>query len=299
MTNTIMWFRRDLRLADNHALTAAIADAREAGGAVIPLFVVDDALWGAAGANRRWFLAGTLAALREDLGGALVVRHGEPAAVIAGLARRFDVSRVHRAQDVGIYGRARDEAVAAALGESCAVVESDSPWAVRPGTLRTGAGGAYKVYTPFLRAWRRHPLAAQARRPADVPTVDGVRSDALPAAPAVTADLPAPGEAAGHRALDRFLASPLDDYASPGATPPTTRSPRSSPGATSTPTSSRPGPTRRAGRGTSGWPRCRSTRARGPTTASQRGARGARATRSSTPGCASSSPRVGCTTGSA
>jgi deoxyribodipyrimidine photo-lyase len=221
MTNTIMWFRRDLRLADNHALTAAIADARAAGGAVIPLFVVDDALWGVAGANRRWFLAGALAALHDDLGGALVVRRGEPADVIARLARELDVSRVHRAQDVGVYGRARDDAVAAALGETCAVVESDSPWAVPPGTLRTGAGGAYKVFTPYLRAWRQHPLAAQARRPTDVPTVEGVRSDALPAAPAETAELPAPGEAAGHRALDRFLASGVDDYASrrndPGA----------------------------------------------------------------------------------
>src|SRR5215207_6948170 len=106
MTNTIMWFRRDLRLADNHALTAAIADARDGGGAVIPLFVLDDALWEVAGANRRWFLAGALASLSADLGGRLVVRHGDPAAVIAPLVARYDVSRVHRAQDVGIYGRA-------------------------------------------------------------------------------------------------------------------------------------------------------------------------------------------------
>ena len=88
MTNSIMWFRRDLRLADNHALTAAIADARDAGGAVIPLFVLDDALWKVAGANRRWFLAGTLAALHDDLDGKLVIRHGDPADVIPQLARR-------------------------------------------------------------------------------------------------------------------------------------------------------------------------------------------------------------------
>ena len=55
-----------------------------------------------------------------------------------------------------------------------------------------------------------------------MPTVDGVRSDQLPAAtPHVTADLPEPGEAAAHRALDRFVASRLDDYATtrndPGA----------------------------------------------------------------------------------
>ena len=221
MTNVIMWFRRDLRLADNHALTAAIADARAAGGAVIPLFVLDDALWKVAGANRRWFLAGALAALNDDLGGTLVVRHGDPPDVIARLARQFDVSTVHRAQDVGVYGRARDEAVAEALGDRCEVVESDSPWAVPAGTLRTGAGGAFKVYSAYLRAWRQHRLASVATHPGNVPTVDHVRSDQLPAAPAVSADLPEPGEAAAHRALDRFLASLADDYASqrndPGA----------------------------------------------------------------------------------
>ncbi len=213
MTNSIIWFRRDLRLADNHALASAIADARDGGGGVIPLFVVDDRLWGAAGANRRWFLAGCLAALDTDLGGRLVVRHGDPADVIPRLAREWDVAGVHRAQDVGIYGRARDAAVDRALAaDGRRLVESDSPWAVPAGTLRTGAGGAFKVYGAYLRAWRQHRLASTARRPSAVPTVDGVRSEGLPTAPPVTADLPAPGEAAAHRALDRFLASRVDSY---------------------------------------------------------------------------------------
>src|SRR4051794_19370025 len=136
--NSIMWFRRDLRLADNHALTAAVADARAGGGGVIPLFVIDDRLWKPAGTNRRWFLAGCLAALDADLGGRLVVRHGDPAEVVPRVARQHDVARVHRAQDVGIHGRARDEAVATALAaDGRELVESDSPWAVLAGTLRT------------------------------------------------------------------------------------------------------------------------------------------------------------------
>ena len=44
-----MWFRRDLRLADNPALLAAVEEARASGdGRVVPLFVVDPVLWGAA-----------------------------------------------------------------------------------------------------------------------------------------------------------------------------------------------------------------------------------------------------------
>ncbi len=67
MTNTIAWFRRDLRVTDNHVLQDAIAAAREAGGGVIPLFVVDPALWDTSGPNRTWFLAGCLAALDRAL----------------------------------------------------------------------------------------------------------------------------------------------------------------------------------------------------------------------------------------
>jgi deoxyribodipyrimidine photo-lyase len=53
VTNSIVWFRRDLRLADNQALVAAIADGRNGDGGVIPPFVLDDGLWKAAGPNRR------------------------------------------------------------------------------------------------------------------------------------------------------------------------------------------------------------------------------------------------------
>jgi deoxyribodipyrimidine photo-lyase len=54
----VMWFRRDLRLADNPALVEATAD-----GAVLPLFVLDPALWDPAGPSRRAYLAASLRAL--------------------------------------------------------------------------------------------------------------------------------------------------------------------------------------------------------------------------------------------
>ena len=191
VSNTIAWFRRDLRVADNHVLVDAVAAAREADGAVIPLFVLDPALWDRSGPNRAWFLAGCLEELDGALDGGLVVRHGDPAEVIPELCRQHDVGRVFRAQDVGVYGRRRDEAVETALAaDDVEVVEADSPYAVPAGTLRTGAGGAFKVYSAYLRAWRQQRLAATTRRPSDVPTVARVRSDGVPKAPAVTAELP-------------------------------------------------------------------------------------------------------------
>ena len=63
MTTAVVWFRRDLRLADHPALHAALGAADE----VVPVFVLDPALWGGAGTNRRWFLHGCLGALDTDL----------------------------------------------------------------------------------------------------------------------------------------------------------------------------------------------------------------------------------------
>ena len=90
---TIHWFRRDLRLADNPALLAAVEQARAADDEVVPLFVVDPALWRSAGAPRLAYLARSLRALDESLGGRLVVRHGRASDVVPAVAREVDAPR--------------------------------------------------------------------------------------------------------------------------------------------------------------------------------------------------------------
>ena len=59
---SVMWFRRDLRLADNPALIAAAED-----GDVLPLFVLDPALWGPSGPSRRAYLGASLRSLDASL----------------------------------------------------------------------------------------------------------------------------------------------------------------------------------------------------------------------------------------
>src|SRR4051794_21344910 len=83
--NAILWLRRDLRLRDNPALRAALA-----AGETVPLFVLDPALWGPAGAPRRAWLVRSLRALDESLDGHLVVRHGHPETVVPALAREVE-----------------------------------------------------------------------------------------------------------------------------------------------------------------------------------------------------------------
>ncbi len=226
MSVSIAWFRRDLRVSDNQMLRTAIDAADE----VVPLFVLDDTFWKPAGPNRRWFLSGALESLNEALDGRLVVRHGDPANVIPALIGETSATYVFRAQDVGVAGRERDANVADALADSdVELVEADSPFAVPAGTLHTGSGSPFKVYTPYLEAWRRHDPGRPMRAPSSVNVPDGLESDGIPRCPDVSADLPEPGEVAARTALDRFLRHDVDDYATTRDRPADDRTSRLSP----------------------------------------------------------------------
>src|SRR4051812_49741160 len=108
MPTSVMWFRRDLRLGDNPALLEAVAD-----GPVLPLFVLDPALWGPAGPSRRAYLAASLRSLDQQLRsqqGRLSVVHGDPVHRVVLAAPAVGAERVHAAADFGPYGAPRDEA---------------------------------------------------------------------------------------------------------------------------------------------------------------------------------------------
>src|SRR4051794_40164099 len=212
MTSTLVWFRRDLRLADHPALTAAAAT-----GPVLGLFVVDPGLWPRGGRARRAWLAASVAALREATGGALVVRYGDPATVVPEVAAAIGADVVHVTGETTPYGRERDARVAAALAEQGAVGRpAGTPYAVDPGPIRAQQGGPYQVFTPFSRAWREEGWDA----PLPAPTVEWLtlESDAeaereLEAALGdAPAGMPAAGEVAALEHWQRFLEEDLDAY---------------------------------------------------------------------------------------
>jgi deoxyribodipyrimidine photo-lyase len=200
----VWWIRRDLRVRDNPALNAAAAAGR-----VVPLFVVDQALWRPAGDVRRAWLIGALRALDRSIGGHLVVRAGDPAVEVAAVAKEVEAATVYAAADFGPYGRSRDGAVAAACGP---IEWTGSPYAVEPGAVVNAGGSPFKVFTPFSRAWAAHGWSAPVRPPGRITWADGVPSQDLPPAPNVDADLPTPGEEAAARRWQRFRDEALDDY---------------------------------------------------------------------------------------
>jgi deoxyribodipyrimidine photo-lyase len=198
MARSIMWFRRDLRLSDNPALGLA-AREREVVGA----FVLDPALLRPSGAPRSAVLFRTLRALDEQLGGRLVVRQGRPADVLPALADEVQADEVHAARDFGPYGTQRDDAVADALGD-VPFVRTGSPYAVDPGSLKTGGNGAFQVYSPFYRAWLAHGWPPPHRAPAV--TWAAADSDGVPDDPPLPESLTLPevGEKAARRAWHAF-----------------------------------------------------------------------------------------------
>lgn len=202
----VVWFRRDLRLADNLALSQAAGDDD-----VVGLFV-DDPVFDGAGGPRRTFLRASLESLAVSMDGALVVRRGSPVDVVAAVAAETGARLVLAAEDFGPYGRRRDERVAGALraaGGELRLV--DSPYAVRAGSVTKDDGSPYAVFTPFSKAWQRVGWAD----PIDAPDVRWRRlpTDAMPAAGSTAAELPTAGEPAAHAALDGFLGDALDHYA--------------------------------------------------------------------------------------
>jgi len=205
-----VWFRRDLRLADHPALLAAAADAEN----VLPLFVLDPALWRAAGAPRRAWLLRSLRSLDEAIDGRLAVVTGDPVSVVPWVAAESGAQDVHVSADTGPYGRRRDEAVAAALRDAGRrLTRTGTPYAIGPGTIRNGSGEPYRVFTPFSKAWVAHGWPAPARPAASISWAGGSVAKEWPDEPDLAGvDLPPAGEAAAHQRWQEFLAGPLADY---------------------------------------------------------------------------------------
>jgi deoxyribodipyrimidine photo-lyase len=154
---TLVWYRgKDLRIADHAPLRSALKD----GGEVIPVFVLDDYFFAPPAALRLRFRIqfllesiASLAANLEHLGSRLIIVDGRSVERIPELAGRWKVDRVVAQSWVAPVGRARDRLVARRLRAPLQLFDTET--LCRPGSLRTGAGEPYSVFTAFARAFAR------------------------------------------------------------------------------------------------------------------------------------------------
>ncbi|MCC6416508.1 MAG: deoxyribodipyrimidine photo-lyase [Opitutaceae bacterium] len=221
----IVWFRRDLRLNDNPALN----EARAVGGAVIPVYVHDEAgeaAWSSGGASR-WWLHHALSRLSEALrarASRLIIRKGDSSAALIDLIKETGAGAVYwnRRYESAIV--ARDAMIEAALNERRIATRSfNGALLFEPHTIKNKQGGPFQVFTPY---WR-HCLAQAVAEPVSLakgafkqtrkwPVSESV--DALELRPRLNwADGFArhwePGEEGAQRRLKDFLKASVGSYA--------------------------------------------------------------------------------------
>ncbi|MDH4140603.1 MAG: DNA photolyase family protein [Coriobacteriia bacterium] len=213
----VMWFRRDLRLADNRALTRALA--RAAG--VICVCMLEDAAgaWAKESASRAW-RAASLKALDSDLrerGNGLVGLRGTAPEALADLAKQSGARLVCCTRDWTPAAMAEEEAVRealAAVGTELFVAEGSL--LVTPDSIATHSGEPFRVFTPYYRAWEyewhvEEPLPAleEIPAPAAVPTFEPSTPDS--SAPDIATHW-SPGERGSQESLTSFVNEALADY---------------------------------------------------------------------------------------
>ena len=188
------------------------AVTQSAGHPILPVFVIVPGPWQRLGAPARAYLAHSLAALAEDLGG-LHVRTGDPAEALCALAREIGPLTVHVTSAHTPAGRERDARVAQALADvGSTLAATGSNYAVEPGTVLKGDGSPYRVFTPFHRAWLEAGWSAPVPRPQQSGCWD-LPGDPIPeeSAPPGTS-VPRAGEAAAREQWADFARNGLADY---------------------------------------------------------------------------------------
>lgn len=216
----LVWFRHDLRLADQPALNAACGQ----GGPVVCLYVLDDETpgeWAHGGASR-WWLHQALAALDTDLrakGNRLILQQGRAEDVVAELTTEVGAGAVFWNRSYAPYDREPDARLKAGLKAKGVHAQSFNGTLIsEPVAVRNKSGGVFKVFTPYWKTISTHHVEAPSAAPELIPALpDGVTPaslslDALrllPTEPDWSAGLAAtwtPGEAGGRARFDAFIA---------------------------------------------------------------------------------------------
>jgi deoxyribodipyrimidine photo-lyase len=209
MNRTIVWFRRDLRIADHAPLYRAALR-----GAVIPVFIFDRALLHhpETAPARVAFMLEALASLNQDLrshGGRLILRYGDPVEVLPQLLRETEAEGIYAYIDYErIYGRVRDARLNRALEQQQMKIRWFEPT----------AGTADLLYYPDYRDfWYDEMKAAIAPTPDRLHVPPEIASESLPSIAKLGLipdgkPIPAASTASARQILQEFLAEKADRY---------------------------------------------------------------------------------------
>jgi len=214
----IVWFRQDLRLSDNPALSAALANHQR----VIPVYILEQkgaSEW-RVGAASRWWLHHSLKALASslrELGSRLIVRSGDQSQrLLSEIVSETGAKHVYWNRLYEPDHIARDKAIKKSLiDQGLAVNSSNSTLMHEPWEITKADGDPFRVFTPFWKACTRsgldrNPDAAPERMPAVSTRLKSTRLESLGMLPEIRWDSAfashwQPGEHGAERNLEAFL----------------------------------------------------------------------------------------------
>ena len=218
---TIFWFRQDLRLKDNPALSAAILN-----GDTIPLFILDDETpkeW-RLGAASRWWLHHSLISLDNSLNGNLWIERGDPEKILTRMLKQTDAKSVHWNRCYEPWQIARDKKIKTTLTNLGSSVESHKGCLLwEPWTTLKKDDTPYKVFTPFYK----NGLSTQPspNEPLSAPSINKLIECPMPKDKISALKLLpeqdwaesigkgwVPGETSAHAKLDKFLTHGIHKY---------------------------------------------------------------------------------------
>ena len=217
----LYWIRRDFRLSDNAALSAAVQSGRP----VIPVFIRDDQV-DALGAAPKWRLGLGLETLEKaynTFGSRIIYRSDSAKDVLQSLVSETGAVSVYWSRAYDPISISRDKEIKAQLSQNGIDARSFGGHVMfEPWDVSTKTGGFFRVYTPFWNAVRDRVVETPLPAPSKIPTPDqwpkseALTSWTLGAQMQRGAEIVAPylrlGEAAAQERLNEFCASTIDNY---------------------------------------------------------------------------------------
>ena len=150
MKKSIVWFRNDLRLGDNEALSYAVKQNYD----ILFLYVMDESM--ALGSASKWFLHQALSSLRDDLkkryGATLVIKKGNPYDILQDLCRKYEIEAICYNRVYEPDAIRRDSKIKEDFKKQGLEVQSfNASLLFEPFAIKNLSGQYFKVFTPFWK----------------------------------------------------------------------------------------------------------------------------------------------------
>lgn len=214
---TLVWFRRDLRLFDNPALSYAVQQ-----GQIIPVFIQPVGV----GAASQWWLHHSLVSLSASLAEQdcqLILRSGDPIQLISELVGETGVQQVVWNRDYSPAGLKLEHDIEQSLKQMGVTTQSfNGQLLLEPEAVSTKQGTRFKVFTPYWRACRQQITMTDTLTVPTIQSADlSIKTECLndwqlcPTKPNWASDFPnhwQPGEAGAQQAWASFRDQGVNNY---------------------------------------------------------------------------------------